>query len=134
MSCNVAEFSTLLSRNWEWIYIMKSPLFGSQEENPSSKRQGHSYFCIICLFFFLFCYFFVFMRAKIMRWAKSATTYFLANCLLSPFSDRRLTVGRLALASTQHSTTSAEATYKFCCLNELLHLINFAWILSLPLI
>ena len=51
--CEVAEFFTLLSRNWERIYIMKSPLFGSQEQNPSPKRQGHSYFCIICLFFFV---------------------------------------------------------------------------------
>ena len=74
--CNMAEFSTLLSWYRERIYIMKSPLFGSQEENPSPKRQGHSYFRIICLCFF---YLFVFMREKILRRAKSATTYFSSN-------------------------------------------------------
>ena len=138
----MAEFSTILSRYVERIYIMKSPLFGSQEESPSPKRLGHSYFCIICLFV---CYLFVFTRDKIMRRAKSAMTYFSANCLPSAFSVRRLTVGRLSLASTQHPTSAddhrlqlvgppAEVTYKFCYLSELLHSINFALMLSLLLI
>ena len=80
-----------------------------------------------------------------MQRAKSATTYFSANCLPSTFGIRRLTVGRLAVASKQHPTSAedrhlqligpyAEAAYKFCCLSELLHLINFALILSLRLI
>ena len=62
--CNVAEFSSLLSRYRERIYVMKSHLFGRQEENPSPKRQDHSYSCIIYLFLLVF---FFFMREKIMR-------------------------------------------------------------------
>ena len=33
--CNMAELSTLLSGYRERIRTVKSPLFGSQEENPS---------------------------------------------------------------------------------------------------
>ena len=93
-------------------------------------------FRIICLFFFLFIFFS--MRAKIIRRAKSATTYFSANCLPSAFSVRRLIVGRLVLASTQHATSaedhrlqlgpSAEPTYLFGCLSELIYLSNSAFI------
>ena len=54
MFCNVAECSTLLSRYRERIYVMKSPLFGSQKENPSPKRQGHSYSLLISFSIFLF--------------------------------------------------------------------------------
>ena len=109
---------------------MKSPLFGSQEEHPSPKRQGHSCFLYYLLIFF--CYLFVFIRAK------RSTTYFSANCLPSAFSVRRLIVGRLVLASTQHPTSaedhrlqlgpSAEAMYLFGCLSELIYFSNFAFI------
>ena len=73
-----------------------------------------------------------------MRRAKSATTYFSANCLSSAFSVRRLTVGRPALArrSIQHQLKinrlqlgpSAEATYLFGCLSELIYFRYFAFI------
>ena len=65
-----------------------------------------------------------------MRRAKCATTYFSAGGFPSPFSIRRLIVGRLAIAPTQHPTSakdhrlqlgpSAEATHLFGCLSELL--------------
>ena len=85
-------------------------------------------FRIICL---CFCLSFFFMRAKIIRRAKSATTYFSANCLPSAFSVRCLIVGHLVLVSTQPPTSaedhrlqlgpSAEATYLFGCLSELIY-------------
>ena len=84
--------------------LLKRAASRDVDGTTSQACQGHSYFCTICLFFYLF----VFMRAKIMRRAKCATTYFTANCLPSAFSVRRLTVGRHALASTQHPTSAED--------------------------
>ena len=57
MGCNVAEFSTLLSRYGERTYTMKSPLFGSEEENPSPQRSGSLVFLYYLLIFYLFIFF-----------------------------------------------------------------------------
>ena len=87
-NCNVAKFSTLLSRYRERIYVMKSPLFGNQEENPSPMCKGHSYSCIIYLFLLVF---FFFMREKIMRRAYSfSASYFSLGSQRSSSHRRQL--------------------------------------------
>ena len=141
--CNVAKYYTLLSCNWERIYKLKSPLFGSQEENP------HHLSVRVTRIFVLFAYFFVIFlfscEQKLCDEHKARRRTFQLTAFRQPSasvvspsaassSPRRSIQHQLKIVAPNLYGPSAEATYKFCCLSELLHLINFALILSLPLL
>ena len=53
MYCNVVDFYHVNSRVGERISTMKSPLLAARRRILHLSVQGHSYFCIIYLFFFV---------------------------------------------------------------------------------
>ena len=141
MYCNVADFTTLLSRFGERISIMKSPLLAARRRIFTS---AFSVTRILVLFTYFFWYFSFSCEIKLCgeHKARRRTAFQLAT-FPSALSVCRLIVGRFAIATTQPPTSaddhclqlgpSAEATYSFNCLSELNNWSNFAFILPLPL-
>ena len=121
--CKVADFYhvTFTFRRADFYYEI--PSIGSQEENPHLSVQGHSYYCIICLFFF--CYSFSCERNLCGEHKARRRTAFQLATIPSALSVRRLIVGRFAIATMQPPTLAedrrlqlglfADATY-YCYL------------------
>ena len=77
---------------------MKSPLLAARRILHLIV-QGYSYFCIICLFFFFI--FFSGERELCDEQTAQRRTAFQLAAFSSALSDRRLIVGRFAIAMTQ---------------------------------